>query len=349
MREFDVFAVIGEALIDMVQPEPGDTFAAKVGGGPLNIAVGLQRLGHRTHMMARFSTGSLGALVRGHAESNGLDLSASVATDDPTTLAFATLDEERHASYDFYVEGTADWGWTAEELAQLPTDARVVHTGSVAAAISPGADALLALWQQLHSDGRVLLSFDPNVRPALVGERSVAVARTEAFVATSHVVKASDEDLAWLYPDEALGDVVRRWARMGPELVVMTRGADGCVAETRSGLSAERPGLAVQVVDTIGAGDSFESGLLSGLADAELVEPTSLAQLSSAQLDSVLQRAATVAAITVAVPVPIRRAEPSTTQSADLGAGWLRRPRFGYGISPRRREMFPKHERGKMS
>jgi fructokinase len=293
-----VFVVIGEALIDMVQPEPGDTFVAKVGGGPLNIAVGLQRLGHPTHMMARFSTGSLGGLVRSHAESNGLDLSASVTTTDPTTLAFATLDAHGHASYDFYVDGTADWGWTADELAQLPAGARAVHTGSVAAAISPGADALLALWQRLHADGRVVLSFDPNIRPALVGERSAAVARAEAFVAVSHVVKASDEDLGWLYPDDALADVLRRWARMGPDLVVMTRGAQGCIAETRSGLSAQRSGVVVDVVDTIGAGDSFESGLLSGLADANLVYPTSLAQLSRPQLDSVLQRAAAVSAIT---------------------------------------------------
>lgn len=293
-----MFAVIGEALIDMVQPEPGDTFVAKVGGGPLNIAVGLQRLGHPTSMMARFSTGSLGSLVRGHAEANGLDLGASVSTDDPTTLAFATLDRHRQASYDFYVDGTADWGWTSEELARLPSTAVAVHTGSVAAAISPGADALLALWRGLRTEGRLVLSFDPNVRPALVGERSAAVARVEAFVAASHVVKASDEDLRWLYPGEDLAGVLRRWVTLGPELVVMTRGADGCAAETRSGVSADRPGVKVEVVDTIGAGDSFESGLLSGLADEGLLHPDGLAQLSSTQLDSVLRRAVTVAAIT---------------------------------------------------
>lgn len=297
-REFEVFVVIGEALLDMVQPAPGDTFVAKAGGGPLNIAVGLRRLGHPTHMMARFSSGSLGALVRDHAERNGLDLGASVTTDDPTTLAFATLDEHGHASYDFYVDGTADWGWTVDELSALPADARVVHTGSVAAALSPGADALLALWSRLRDETTVVLSFDPNVRPALVGPRPQAVARAEAFVAASHVVKASDEDLGWLYPEEPLRDVLRRWARLGPELVVMTRGADGCLAETRSGLSAELPGERVEVVDTIGAGDSFESGLLSALADGGLLDSEMLGRISSSQLEAVLRRAVTVAAVT---------------------------------------------------
>ena len=260
------------------------------------------------------------ALVRSHAESNGLDLSASVTTDDPTTLAFATLDEHGHASYDFYVDGTADWGWTAEELAQLPADARAVHTGSVAAAISPGADALLALWQRLHAEGRVVLSFDPNIRPALVGERAAAVARAEAFVAASHVVKASDEDLGWLYPDEDLADVVRRWARMGPDLVVMTRGARAASPRPAADCRPSSAGVVVEVVDTIGAGDSFESGLLSGLADADLVDPTSLAQLSSI---ATRLRPATSGGGSrpspVAAPVPIRRVEPSTTLRADPG------------------------------
>lgn len=293
-----MFVVIGEALLDMVQPEPGDTFVAKVGGGPLNIAVGLQRLGHPTSMMARFSTGALGSSVRAHAEHNALDLSASVSTHDPTTLAFASLDEQGHASYDFYVEGTADWGWTSDELASSPADATAVHTGSVAAALSPGAEALLDLWRRLRNEGRVVLSFDPNIRPALVGSRAAAVARTEAFVANSHLVKASDEDLRWLYPDEPLSDVVRRWARLGPELAVMTRGADGCVAETRSGLSADLAGVPVEVVDTIGAGDSFESGLLSGVADEDLLDPVALGRMSSPQLEAVLRRAVTVAAMT---------------------------------------------------
>jgi len=156
-----VFAVIGEALIDMVQPEPGLMFEAQPGGGPLNIAVGLRRLGHETAFLGRVSTRPLGDLVRGHIEGNGLDIGTCVMTDDQTTLAFAALDEQGKASYDFYVQQTADWGWTDEELSALPDGCRAVHTGSLAGFLLPGADAILRLWQRCRARGERLLSLDP--------------------------------------------------------------------------------------------------------------------------------------------------------------------------------------------
>jgi fructokinase len=293
-----VFAVIGEALLDMVQPVPGGAFVAKPGGGPLNIAVGLQRLGHPTALMARLSKGPLGEIVRRHIEDNGLDLDACVWADDQTTLAFASLDDERRASYEFYVQGTADWGWSDSDLSRLPSTARAVHTGSVAAFLTPGADSLLAMWERSRSAGDLLLSFDPNVRPALVGPRDHAVARVERFVSASHVVKASDEDLGWLYPDEPLDDVLRRWSSLGPELVVMTRGSHGCVAVGPQREPVQRGGLKVDVADTIGAGDAFESGLLSALADLDALAPGAVAKLFDDDVRSVLDRAVTVSAMT---------------------------------------------------
>lgn len=294
-----MFTVIGEALLDMVQPVPGGAFSPRPGGGPMNIAVGLKRLGHPTALMARLSTGALGDIVRHHIEGNELELATCVSTIEQTTLAFATLDEERRASYEFYVEGTADWGWTDEELGSLPPEAAAVHTGSLAAFLAPGADAVLARWQRWNAEGRLLLSFDPNVRPALVGPRPEAVSRVERFVAASHVVKASDEDLEWLYPDQPPDEAVRRWAQIGPELVVMTRGADGCLAVRRDGGAVlERPGRSVAVVDTIGAGDAFESGLLSGLADATDLQPGGVERLSDEDLLTVLDRAIWVSALT---------------------------------------------------
>ncbi len=295
-----MFAVIGEALLDMVQPAPGETFVAKPGGGPLNIAVGLRRLGHRTAFVGRLSTGPLGEIIRHHIEVNGLDIGDSVSTGDQTTLAFASLDEAGRASYEFYVHGTADWGWTQAELSVLPADAVAVHTGSVAAFLPPGADALLALWERCRSEGELLLSFDPNVRPALVGSRDGAVARVERFVAASHVVKASDEDLGWLYPGTSHIDALRRWADLGPDLVVMTRGAAGCLAVNKSGQTWEMPGLAVQVVDTIGAGDSFASGLLSALADIDHLTPAAVTQVSDDDVTSLLGRAVMASALTCA-------------------------------------------------
>ena len=174
-----MFAIVGEALLDMVQPVPGGSYTAIPGGGPLNIAIGLQRLGCPTEMLARFSTGAMGRLVREHAERNSLGLDHSVWTDDLTTLAFASLDPAGRASYDFYVHGTADWGWTEQDLAVFPAGTQAAHTGSVAAFLQPGADVILAAWERERADGKLVLSFDPNVRPALVGERSAAVQRVE--------------------------------------------------------------------------------------------------------------------------------------------------------------------------
>jgi fructokinase len=299
VQEVDVFAVIGEALIDMVQPEPGLRFEAQPGGGPLNIAIGLRRLGHDAAFVGRVSTRALGDLVRDHIAGNGLDLDTSVSTDDQTTLAFATLDEHGKASYDFYVEGTADWGWTAEELGILPATCKAVHTGSLASFLLPGGDAILRLWEQAQVDGDMLLSYDPNIRPALVGPRGEAVARVERFVAASHIVKASDEDAGWLYPDRSPDAVLRHWSSLGPELVVMTMGSAGCWALRQSGAQLlEVAGREVEVADTIGAGDAFASGLLSGIADAGGLGPGAVSELPDADVVGALERAVRVSAMT---------------------------------------------------
>lgn len=293
-----MFTVVGEALLDLVQPTPGGPYVARPGGGPLNIAVGLQRLGHPTELMARLSRGSLGQSIRRHAEQSGLGLTKCVETDEPATLAFANLDERGGASYEFYVQGTADWGWTAAELATLPTGTRAVHCGSLASAIAPGAEVILQAMQRVQAEGGVLVSFDPNVRPDLVGSRALAVARVERFVAAAHVVKASDDDLAWLYPDTAASDALASWSRLGPDLAVMTRGAAGASAITAHGAEVEVPGIEVRVADTIGAGDAFMAGLLSGLADAACLVPGTAAALTMDVLRRVLQRATVASALT---------------------------------------------------
>jgi fructokinase len=297
-----VCAVIGEALLDIVQPEPGGPYVARPGGGPLNIAVGLQRLGHDTHLLARLSTGALGATVLRYAEANGLDVSACVRTDKQATLAFATFDDQQRASYDFYVQGTADWGWTDDELSRLPAAAQVLHTGSLATMLAPGAAALARLCVRLRDEGQRLLSFDPNVRPALAGDRAAAVAQVEAFVACAHVVKASDADLSWLYPDHDLHETLDHWVTLGPSFVVVTAGADGCQAITASGDKIEVAGERVAVVDTIGAGDAFAAGLLSGLLDAGLATPSALSTITAEVATAVLRRATLVAALTCQRP-----------------------------------------------
>ncbi|MBA2444634.1 MAG: carbohydrate kinase, partial [Nocardioidaceae bacterium] len=172
-----MFTVIGEALLDMVQDEPRGPFTAKPGGGPLNIAVGLARLGHPTELKARLSTSPLAAVVRDHAANNQVGLTRCVDAQNQTTLAFAALDDEGRATYEFYVQGTADWGWTSDELGELPVGTVAVHTGSLAAVMAPGADVLIELWQRLAGEGELFLSYDPNIRPDLAGPRESAVGR----------------------------------------------------------------------------------------------------------------------------------------------------------------------------
>lgn len=292
-----MFAVLGEALLDMVQAEAGGAYTAQPGGGPLNIAVGLRRLGHETQLLARLSTGALGTSVREYAVSNGLDLSAVVETSAPTTLAFAMLDDQGTASYEFYVEGTADWAWTVDELPQLSPEVNVLHVGSLATVIEPGATAILRLVQRVFDTGGTLVSFDPNVRPALAGAHLHAVERVESFVRSSHLVKTSDDDLGWLYPGADVDDVLDRWLDLGPSLVVLTVGRDGCRAATCDGQRVSSPGEPVDVIDTIGAGDAFESGLLSALAEAGAATPESLASIDSSTVRLVLQQANRVAAM----------------------------------------------------
>ncbi|MGH3472315.1 MAG: carbohydrate kinase family protein [Nocardioidaceae bacterium] len=307
-----MFAVIGEALIDLVQPGFGASYEARPGGGPLNIAVGLQRLGHPTTMMARLSDTPLGRLVRAYAASNELDLSACVTTPENPTLAFASVDEHGVAGYDFYLEGTGDWGWNAAELERLPKDARVVHTGSLACAIPPGAEQLLAWWRRLDLEGDRLLTFDPNIRPIQLSHPNPA-ALVESFVAASQLVKISDEDLTLLYPGDSPHDVARRWLGLGPELMVMTQGANGCRALRPDGRILDVPAPQVSVIDTIGAGDAFMSGLLSGLADIGAATPGGLRTLPTEDLQVALERAVTVAALTCTRP----SADPPTRRELD--------------------------------
>lgn len=313
-----MFTVVGEALLDMVQPAPGAPYDALPGGGPLNIAVGLKRLGHPTAMMARFSSGALGDRVRDYALDMGLDLSPSVTTTLQTTLAFASVDETGRATYDFYTSETADWAWSADELAGLPSATQAIHTGSLATAILPGADRIGQWWADQAERGQMLLSFDPNIRPALAGPRADAVRRVERLVALSHVVKASDEDLGWLYPDDAAADSIRRWARLGPALAVLTRGPDGCLGVTHGGIAVELPAPRVDVVDTIGAGDAFQSGLLSGLADLGRLTPDDVAEMSETDVAAVLSQALLVSALTCqrAGSNPPTRAEYDAAESA---------------------------------
>jgi fructokinase len=189
-------------------------------------------------------------------------------------------------------------------LPPLPVETRCLHTGSLATVIPPGDKAVIDLVRRERERGRVTVSYDPNVRPLLLGERVRARAGIEEVVALSDVVKVSDEDLRWLYPEDADEVVARRWLASGPSLVVVTRGGDGVFATTSS-LDVHREAAPIDLVDTVGAGDSFTSGLLDGLGRAELIggeRREALRNVDEATLISILDRATVVAGITCSRP-----------------------------------------------
>jgi fructokinase len=242
-------AVIGEALVDVIHGTPHP------GGSPVNVAVGLARLGLDVTMATRIGRDAHGRLLDGHLARAGVALTAGSTVDARTSAATVTLDEHGAAQYDFDVV----WDVPPMDLGGFD----LVHVGSIGAYLQPGASVVAAALAGAAPE--TLLSFDPNIRPALVGPHADAVAQTERLAAFSHVVKLSDEDAAWLYPGERLEDVLRRLRRLGAHLAVATRGADGCLALAGS-VVVEVPARPVVVADTVGAGDAFMSGLLAAIA-----------------------------------------------------------------------------------
>ena len=301
--------VIGESLIDIVQRTEGPA-QEHVGGSPANVAVGLARLGHEVIFATQVGDDERGSRIVTHCEREGILLTEGSVGGRRTSTATATLDRTGAATYGF------DLAW--QLTVPPPLDGVThVHTGSVGATIEPGASAVLTTIQSAHASATI--SYDPNARPSLMGDAHEVRAKVEQLVGLSDVVKASDEDIAWLYDDAPLSDVLRLWGQLGPALMVVTRGDKGAVVGL--GLSGELTSVdaaVIDVVDTVGAGDSFMAGLLSGLLDADLLGGVQardrLRAASLADVRPAVARALACAAITVsrAGANPPTRAELTT-------------------------------------
>lgn len=324
--------VVGECLVDLAPASTGAPgagsagtgkvgawarqLAAMPGGGPANTAVGLARLGIPTAFGGRFSREGFGPWLRSYLVANGLDLALSVEADEDATLALVTLDDQGRASYTFYGPGTADWQWKANELPDLTATApgdlgiSAVHTGSIALTLEPGADVLAGWLAGIRRGNRVLVSFDPNMRPSLVGDLSSYRERLPGVISSSHIVKASDEDVEVLYPGESAPDVADKWLSQGVSLVVITEGALGATAFHENGARAHWAPPLIEVADTIGAGDSFSAGLLAYFAKTGLLDPAALATLSEGHLHDAIAQAVSASALTCTRP----GADPPTEQ-----------------------------------
>ena len=296
--------VVGEALIDVVHRADGSV-DEHPGGSLANVALTLGRLGRDARLATWVADDAHGAAVRAWLDDSAVTLAPGSTGADRTSVATAHLDAHGAATYQFDLEWRVPPG-TAADAGTL-----AVHTGSIAAVLEPGASDVRALVATARDTATV--TYDPNARPALMGDPADARSRIEALVALADVVKVSDEDVAWLVPGADPVAVARAWLALGPALVVVTLGGEGAVAVTAAGeqrVTAPR----VEVVDTVGAGDSFMGALLDGLWDAGLLgadRRDALRAIDAATLAGLLERCVAVAAITVsrAGANPPRRAE----------------------------------------
>lgn len=307
--------VIGEALIDVLEKRDARVSGTEhVGGSPLNVAVGLARLGRGVDFLTHIGTDTRGQRIRAYVESSGAQLVRGSQDADRTPTARATLDDAGSATYTFDI----DWHLTGTPEVAPPV---VVHTGSIAAVLEPGCLATAALVDAYHLSAT--LTFDPNIRSALIVDADAAGARIDGLLERADVVKASAEDLHWIDPTRSPEEIATGWLTLGPSIVVVTMGGDGAFAVCAAG-TVRVPAFTVDVVDTVGAGDAFMSGLIDSLWSLNVLgsqRRTQLAAIGPDELTEAVKAAALTAALTVAragADLPHRADRDAAASSAIL-------------------------------
>ncbi|MGW3951725.1 carbohydrate kinase family protein [Streptomyces sp. NPDC004752] len=301
-----MIVVAGEALIDLVPQGAGALAELKptLGGGPYNTAVALGRLGSPTAFCSRTSYDAFGEALLDGLRGAGVDISGVQRGAEPTPLAVATIDGSGSAAYSFYVEGTADRLFAAP--ATLPAGACALSFGTCSLVLEPGASAYEELMRTASGQG-LFTALDPNIRTVLIADPDAYRARFRNWLPSVTLLKLSEEDAEWL------GGSPREWLAAGPSAVVVTRGGDGLTAFVRDGAEYSVPGEKVDVVDTIGAGDTVNAALLHGLSAQDSLSADALAGLGADGWTRLLRFAARAAAITCS------RAGAEPPYAAELG------------------------------
>jgi fructokinase len=284
--------VIGEALIDIVERN-GQALGEHVGGSPLNVAIGLGRLGRDVDFLTHIGTDERGRRIVDYVEASGVRLVPGSTNAARTPTALARLDETGAADYVFDLEW--ELAGTAEVAPPL-----VAHTGSIAGFLDPGCLATAALLDAYRPSATI--TYDPNIRPDLIADRDQAIERIDRLVERADVVKASDEDLRWIAPGSDPERTAQTWLASGPSIVAVTMGARGSFAMCAAG-TVRVDARPVQVVDTVGAGDSFMTGLIDALWSLDLLGAArrgDLARVGIDTLDGVVRAASLASALTVA-------------------------------------------------
>ncbi|MDC4232604.1 carbohydrate kinase [Actinomyces sp. B33] len=286
---------IGETLIDIVSPAGRPQDATEIpGGSPANVAMTLGRLGRPVALQTWYGHDARGRVVEEHFGASRVTITPESSGADRTMTALALLDENGAATYTF------DFDWAPPAPIRVSPAAQIVEAGSISAAQLPGALDILAALERARD--HALIAYDPNARPSIMGSPQEALSLVERFVAVSDLVKVSDEDIAWLTGGHDLDTTIERWLALGPSLVVVTRGKEGGLGVTRSGVRLAHAPKKVEVVDTVGAGDSFMGGLLDamwglGLRGAQARE--ALASIDEETVARILARASSVSDVTV--------------------------------------------------
>lgn len=293
-----MFLVCGEALMDVFsagETPTGVTLDARVGGSPFNVAVGLARLAQPVAFFGAISNGFLGQRLMQALTLEGVLTSAVVRSHAPTTMTLIGVDEHGVPSYSFYGDGGADRRLVPEALSQLPSGVQAIHLGSYACVVEPIALTLRALVVREHRD--TLITYDPNIRLTVESDISRWRDTLAWMLPRTHLLKISDEDMALLAPAKPAAEFAADALAQGVKLVVLTRGGEGATAWSSQG-ELHVPPASVTVVDTVGAGDTFQAGLLTWLAENGCLSIDALGAMSTEQLQGALQFASRAAALT---------------------------------------------------
>lgn len=311
-----MFLSCGDSLFDLFADVPDDVaeigLAGRVGGSPLNVALGLARLGHPVGFFAKVSQDLFGTRIRAFMDRESIDQQFLIPTDRNTTLAVVSLGPDGSPAYAFYIDGTADRSIEPDEVpAELPEAVRAIHLASYSTVTEPTASALARLARREHE--RRFISYDPNIRAAIEPDLDIWRAKVAELVPLAALVKASEEDIGLLYPGRSLDAVLDEWIAAGAGMAVLTLGERGAVARTGAGVSASAEGRRIQVVDTVGAGDTFQAALLARLAETNSLSRAALHAMDRDMLATLLGFAVAAAAVTCA------RRGADLPRRADLG------------------------------
>ncbi|MEO3998485.1 carbohydrate kinase [Mesorhizobium sp. CAU 1732] len=291
----------GEALIDMLPrtANTGETaFAPYVGGAVFNTAIALGRLGAPAAFFSGISDDLFGTQLKDALEASKVDLRHVRFSERPTTLAFVHL-TNGHATYTFYDENTAGRMLTEADLPILDDNVQALHFSCISLIPEPCGATYEALMRREHV-GRVMM-LDPNIRPGFIRDKPSHIERMRRMIAMADIVKLSDEDLAWFGESGTHDEIAARWLGLGPKVVVLTHGAKGAVGYTKN-TRIDVPARSVSVADTVGAGDTFNAGILASLHDGGLLDKSKIASLGEQDLHAALDFAIGAAAVTVSRP-----------------------------------------------